>query len=148
MKRSEVRAFIESGVTALGTNIPFGSGKITDFNSKRDNTYPTVWLETIEVDPELTDTGLPIDDWLINLHICQKDLLDSLPLQYEGIIDQCDEIAQKLIYKYNRVVEGTDLITISGYSRTPFIKKHADDLTGVLLSFTITAPDKTDAGCS
>lgn len=143
MKRSEVRAFIESGVTALDMDIPFGSGRITDFNKQRSNEYTFIWLESLEVAVEVTDSGLPYNDWQVNLHICKKDALDSVPSQYEPLIDQCDEIAQKLIDKYNNIVSGYKLVTILGYSRTPFIKKHADNLTGVLLSFTLSAPDQT-----
>lgn len=146
MKRSEIRSLIESGVTLLNNanaQIGFDSGRITEFNSTRSNEYPYVWLESLETDPDLTDTGLPIDNWQINLHICKKDAMDSTPKQYEDIIDECDFIAQKLIYRYNNIIKGLNTATISGYSRVPFIKKHADCLTGVLLSFVLNVPDKT-----
>jgi hypothetical protein len=144
MKRSEVKTFIEAGINALGLNIGFGSGRISEFNKARNNTYPTAWLETLETVPEITPQGLPIDNWQVNLHILKKDAQDSSADQYEAIIDECDEIAQKLMNKYNNEVSGYKLVTIQGYSRTPFIKDHADVLTGVLLSFTINAPDTTD----
>jgi hypothetical protein len=144
MKRSEVRTFIKSGVDSLNLSLGFGSGRLSEFNSERGNTYPTTWLETLEVNPELTEQGLPIDQWAVNLHIAKKDALDSSASEYESIIDSCDEIAQKLINKYNNEVDSFQHITLSGYSRTPFIKKHADLLTGVLLSFTLSSPDTTN----
>jgi hypothetical protein len=58
--------------------------------------------------------------------------------QYESLIDDADYMAQRLVRRYNDVLNSFDLVTISGISRSPFIKKHADCLTGVLLSFTLT----------
>jgi hypothetical protein len=144
MKRSEVKTFIEAGVTALGQSVGFGTGRLSEFNKERSNEYPTAWLETLEVNPDITESGLVMDTWQINLHILKKDDISSSTDQYEEIIDQCDEIAQKLIYKYNHIISGYATATIDGYSRTPFIKDHADVLTGVLLQFTLTAPDTTD----
>jgi hypothetical protein len=144
MKRSEVQQFIESGVEDLNSGIGFGTGRITEFNKERSNEYPFAWLESLSVSPEITESGLTIDSWDINLHICKLDKLDSSADQYEAIINDCDEVAQKLMHRYNNVVEGFGLVTISGYSRTPFIKQHADVLTGIILSFTLTAPDKTN----
>lgn len=146
MKRAEVRAFIESGITAInadGNNIAFNSGRITEFNSNRSNTYPYVWLESLSVDNDLLNS-LPINNWNIAIHVAKKDHIDSKPEQYEVIIDDCDLIAQKLIKKYNDVVSGYKLITITGSSREPFIKKHADLTTGVVLSFVLNDPDTTN----
>lgn len=146
MTRSEVRDFIEAGVNAVG-GMTFGSGLITDFNSKADKQYPTAWLETVESSPDTTDHGLVSDNWQINLHIGKLDKIDSSPETYEAIIDDCDLLAIKLFNQYDNEVEGSSLVTLTGYSRDSFTKKHADCITGVLLSFTLNAPQTSNAIC-
>ncbi len=135
MKRSEIKEFIQSGAEFY--NIPFNTGRISEFNSSRSNTYPFIFLETIEVDTDLNNS-IQTDNWTVRLHLASKDAADSKMTQYEGLIDDADFMAQKLVRRYNDVLNSFDLVTISGISRTPFIKKHADCLTGVLLSFTLT----------
>lgn len=146
MKRSEVRSFIESGVTALnseGVTLQFDNGRVTEFNSDRSNTYPFAWLEPLNTSPEIINS-VPYDNWEIIIHIAQKDAPDSVQSQYEGIVDTCDEIGQKLVKKFNDVVSGYKLVTIQNISRIPFYKKHADCLSGVVLSFTLNVPDTTN----
>lgn len=146
MTRSEVRDFIESGVTLLneaGTYLEFGNGRVTELNSNRSNTYPKVWLDPLTVSTDLVNS-MPFDNWDIVLRIAGKDAQDSKPEQYEAIVDTCDEIAQKLVKKYNDVASGYKLVTISGITREPFIKKQADNTSGVILSFTLTSPDSTN----
>jgi hypothetical protein len=83
------------------------------------------------------------------------DKSDSRQEDYEPIIDACDQIARKLIWQYNQILYGSTgvstanqtaykLISLDGVSREPFIKQHADCLTGVILSFTLIIPDTTD----
>jgi hypothetical protein len=145
MKRSEIRTFLETGVQAINPSMPFGSGRLTEWNSNRSNEYPGIWWESNQtVDTEIVNSVLPSDSWPIILHIGKKDAHDSSTAEYEQIIDDCDYIAQQLIYQYNQVVEGYDGITINGISRPPFIKKHADCVTGVMLQFSLNAPDTTN----
>jgi hypothetical protein len=147
MTRAELRTFLESGVTALNAYAPysdvtFGSGRITEWNSNRSNEYPGVWWESIVEDSvTIINQVLPQDDFPILLHIGKLDKADSVPLQYEAIIDDCHVYAQQLIYQYNQIITDSDTLVLSGITRTPFVKKHADCLSGVILSFTITAPD-------
>ena len=89
-------------------------------------------------------TSLPLDTWSIILHIGDLDKVDSIPTQYEEIIDRMDETAQKLQFKYNAIVSGYKNVAIANVSRTPFIKEHADCVSGVILTFDIIAPDKTN----
>jgi len=135
MKRSEIKEFIQSGAEFY--NIPFNTGRISEFNSSRSNTYPFIFLETIEVETDLNNS-IQTDNWTIRLHLASKDAPDSKMEQYESLIDDADYMAQRLVRRYNDVLNSFDLVTISGISRSPFIKKHADCLTGVLLSFTLT----------
>lgn len=145
MKRSEVRTFIESGVTALTPALPFGSGRISEFNSERVNeTYPATWLESLSVTPELLENGTPYNQWSINLHIAKKDKIDSTAAEYEAIVDEADYIAQQLIHLYNTTVNGYSKSWITDIGREPFIKKHAVCLTGVVLSFTLNDVDQTN----
>jgi hypothetical protein len=149
MTRSEVRTFLELGVTTLNTAIPyadvaFGSGRITEWNSGRSNTYPGVWWESILPDSaELINNILPKDEYPIRLHIGKKDAVDSSAEQYEQIVDESHELAQQLIYNYNQALTGSEGITITSITREPFVKKHADCVSGVILNFTLSAPDKT-----
>jgi len=143
MKRSEVRNFINSGVAAITPQLEFGSGMLTDFNSERSNIYPKVWLESLEVDT-VVPSSAPVDTWPIKLYIAWKDQMDSKPEQYEDLVDKADFIAQKLIYQYRNVVTGYKLVEILADKREPWIKKNADCLTGVVLSFDLKATDATD----
>ena len=144
MKRSEVRTFIRDGVEALPESIGFSEGQLTEFNATRSNSYPFVFCETITNTPEITEANTTVDNYDITLHICKKDATDSVGSIYESIIDDCDDIARKLMYQYNFSLESAGNVTISSYTRTPFIKDHADCLTGVILQFTLTAYDRTD----
>lgn len=143
MKRSEVRDFIESGVNTLAPSAKFNSGRITEFNSARDNEYPFVWLESLSVSRSNTGTGAPSDDWAIALHIVKKDAAGSSPEEYEAIVDECDEIARLLSKQYNTVLQASLNVVIATESRDPFIHKHADDTTGVIYSFTLRTWDNS-----
>ena len=143
MKRSEVRQFLEDGVNALTPAPVFGSGLITEFNSIRSHEYPVVWQTIAPVNSEVQNQA-PMDNWEILLTIAQKDRMDSVSTEYEQIIDQCDEIAQKLTYQYRNVTSGYKLINLEDLKREPFVKKHADCLTGVEFTFTIKAVDRTN----
>ena len=144
MKRREVKAFIESGIKALSETAAFNTGKLDGFNSQPDKRYPFCWLDSIGVKSELTVNYMPVDDWEISIYIVKQDALGSAPEEYEEIIDQCDELAQQLIYQLNNQISGYKLATLKGITRTPFVKKLADCTTGVNLTLTLTAPDTTN----
>lgn len=142
MTRSEVKEFIQSGAELL--QIPFDTGRISEFNSNRSNTYPFVFLETVSAQTTLTNS-LPTDTYAIKIHVLSKDWIDSSNQEYESLIDNADIVAQKLIKRYNDILSNYNLVTINSISRVPFIKKHADCLTGVLLSFNLLTQDTS--GC-
>jgi len=145
MTRSEIRDFIRSGVNAITPSLDFSEGQIMDWNAQRSNKYPGI-LSVIETtDTNIPDTNSPpYDTWPIKILIANKDALDSTPDLYENIIDQCDGIAQKLIYKYRAIIEGYKLTTIESIKREKFIKKYADCLTGIELTFDIRNQDTTN----
>ena len=154
MKREDVRAFLKAGADAIPTD--FDSGRLTEFNSKRDNSYPFSWVESLRTSTSFQTFGSTlIDNWEVSIHIAMLDKADSRQEDYEPIIDACDQIARKLIWQYNQILYGSSststanqsaykLITLDGVSHEPFIKQHADCLTGVILSFTLIIPDRTD----
>lgn len=135
MKRSEIKDFIQAGAEFY--NIPFETGRVSEFNSARSNTYPFIFLETPAVSTTLLNS-VQSDAWTIRLHLASKDSPDSKISQYEKLIDDADYLAQRLVRRYNDVINDYNLVLISAITRTPFIKKHADCLTGVILQFTLT----------
>lgn len=144
MKRTEVKDFIQAGINALADGIAYSTGRISEFNSERMLSYPHTHLSPLEVTTTITDSGLPYDDWKVILMIGKKDQQDSAPDQYEAIVDECDLTAQELIKQYNDIVSGYKTVRLTGIGRKPFIKKNADCITGIELSFTLNAPDTSD----
>jgi len=143
MKREEVREFLKEGVNGLVPAPEFGSGLITDFNSIRSHEYPAVW-QVVSPVGTVEGTSAPQDSWEIELIVAQKDRIDSSHDEYEHILDDCDLVAQKLIYKYRKIVDGYKLVTMESIRREPFVKKYADCLSGVMLTFTLTVPNQTN----
>jgi hypothetical protein len=93
------------------------------------------------------NTSAPVDSWKIQLSVFRIDKLDSTPSVYEDLVDSCDDMARKLIYKYRNIVSGYKLVTMESVTRSKFIKspKYGPDcLTGVEVKFTLTAPDKSN----
>lgn len=149
MKRSEIRTFVQTGANAITPAVTFGTGTYTFFNSNRDWSYANglVFHETVtsmEVDTETFAAQAPTDGWNVKLWIAFLTKMDAIPDDYEPLIDQADYIAQRLMYKYNQVVSGYKRVTITDVKRVPFVKKNADVLCGVTLSFKINAPDQTN----
>ena len=154
MKREDIRTFLKAGTDAIA--VYFDSGRLTEFNKLSDKGFPFAWLESLEVDTDFGGSGgMLIDNWRVSIHIAKLDKFDSRQDKYESIVDACDHIARKLIWQYNLILQSASqittanqdlykLVTMSDIRREPFIKKHADVLTGVILSFNITSPDKTD----
>lgn len=135
MKREEIRAFQKAGVDAISNSIKFNSGRITEFNSSRSNEYPYVWAEPLSIIGNV---------WSAVIHIAKKDKIDSTPEQYEQVVDECDYIAQQLLIQYRLLLTAYPKLVIQNDSREPFIHKHADDTSGVILSFDIEDFDPTN----
>lgn len=144
MKRSEIRDFLKDGVSKINPQLHFYSGVITDWNKERGKLFPSTFYESlIEMTGEVINHLLPSDTYPVSLHIGKQDKLDSLPDQYETIIDDCDYIAQQLFRQYNQVITNHDRVSIEGYSREPFLKKGADCISGVILKFNLKGADTT-----
>ncbi len=157
MKREDVRALLKAGADAI--DLQFGYGRLTEFNSLQDKAYPFAWVETLQTKTNFGGSGSTlIDEWEIVIHIAKQDRPDWLSDTYEQIVDDCDQLARKLIWQYNfvlgfdsaSIIDSTTtkniykMVSLSGVSREPFVKMHAECLTGVILSFTLTSPDATD----
>lgn len=144
MKRSEVRAFIKEGVNAITPVLTFSEGLVSEFAADVSRQLPTVHNVLEENDTELSESA-PSDTWKIRLLIANLDKMDSVSSAYEDIVDHCDEVAQKLIYKYRNIVDGYKLVTMDGINRKKFVKKYSPIcITGIELTFNLHAPDKTN----
>lgn len=145
MKRSECREFIKSAINAISTGYRFNSGRISEFNSGRSNSYPFLWLESLSTTTTINQaTSNPFEAWNVVIHVADIDTQDSKPEQYEAIIDKCDLIAQKLLTQFRIDLMYSDLVVIENAEREPFIKSHADNTTGVILSFTLVDYNSTN----
>jgi len=145
MKRSECRAFILSAVNAVSTSYRFNSGRITEFNSGRSNVYPFLWLESLSTSTTINPaTQNPYEAWNVVIHVADLDKADSKPEQYEAIVDKCDLIAQTLVTQFRIDLMYSDLVELQDINREPFIKRQADNTTGVILSFTLIDYNSTN----
>lgn len=146
MTRKELSDFLEAGVKMLKPKTDFGRGRISEWNSGREHVYPKVWQITSQEDgvqTEFSPTMTPINNWPVELRLAVKDSQDSTESQYEDLVDEADRLAQRFMYALNILVASIPTVVINDISRTPFIKKNADDITGVILKFTIQATDLT-----
>lgn len=146
MTRAEVRAFIKTGAESIDPPSNFYEGLISDFAHVRTNEYPAILFVFESVDSDIPKSA-PLDDWDIKLYVVKQDRLDSISSVYEALVDECDLMAQKLVYKYRNIVSGYKLVSMSSTTRNRLIKTPrlgADCLTGVELLFKLTAPDQTD----
>lgn len=144
MTRAQVSTFLNDGVKLLGNEFGFGIGRITEFNSDQRREMPYVWVEEIQDAPEFVNVSMPFNNWQCTIHIAYKDQPDSIETQYEELVNKADFIGQKLQKYYNDIVNGSKLVTMTGLSRRPRRKKHAQCLTGVILTFTLNMPDSTN----
>lgn len=147
MTRREVKTFIQAGINALNQGIAYGTGRISEFNSDRMLSYPHIWLEPLIKSTNIENQILPYDTWTVKLNVAKKDAADSAPDEYEDLVDDCDAIAGELLIKLNQIVSGYKTVRLDNIGTVPFIKKHADCLTGVVLEFSIIAPDTTNTAC-
>lgn len=144
MKRSEIRTFLQQGVAAIQQpDFTLLEGLYTDWNKERAVKYPCIFIDLSETETDYP-VSAPLDSWAVSIWIGNQDKLDSKPEQYEDIVDQMDLVAKQLIYQYRTITEGYALTVIESSKREKFVKKNADIVTGVNLTFAITGADQTD----
>lgn len=144
MTRAQVSIFLYDGAKLLGNEFGFGIGRITEFNSNQQREMPYVWVEEIQDAPEFANGIIPFNNWQCTIHVAYLDKADSIETQYEQLVNDADLITRKLLKYYNDIVDGSKLVTLNGSGVRPFRKKHAQCLTGVILTFTLNMPDKTN----
>lgn len=154
MTRKEIRDFLKAGLDAVKSFSD--AGRLTEFNKVADKGQPFGWIFDLQAKTNFGGSGSSlIDDWTVNIRIVKIDRPDSIQDEYENLIDNCDDIARKLIWQYNVILYSAStvstanqdkykLITISDVSRPQVIKWGADCLTGVDLIFNLNSPDRTD----
>lgn len=151
MKRTEIRTFIRNGVNNLTPSVQFDEGVFTDWNARRDKSYPSILSELEETNSDILTSTTPLfDTWPIKLSLCLQDKIDSIPDFYEPLVDQCDDMARKLIYSYRALIAGYKLMTIENIKRIKFVKsskKGADLLTGIELTFDLKNQDQSTDIC-
>lgn len=144
MKRSEVRAFLKAGVAAIQQpDYTLMEGLYTDWNKERAVKYPCIFIDLSETETDYP-VSAPLDGWPVSIWIGNQDKLDSKPEQYEDIVDRMDFTAQKLIYQYRALIEGNATTVIESSKREKFVKKNADIVTGINLTFALVGPDQTE----
>lgn len=146
MTRAELREFVREGVEDMVPPLEFNEGQISDFAANRSHNYPVALLLLDSTDTKITDSA-PIDTWKVILYVADLDKMDSLPIVYEDMVDRCDDIARRLIYKYRNIISGYKLVTMESVLRERLIKTpilSPDCLTGVMLTFDVIAPDQDD----
>jgi hypothetical protein len=143
LNRSEVRAFIKAGVDALEKVAEFRNGMISDFNSDPNKPYPYVWMESLGRTETRNIPNSKQETWNVVLHVAFKDTMDSKPEVYEALKDKADAIAGQLCDIYDRGLKKSSLVTMPTRNIEPFHKRHADVLTGVILSFDLITPTST-----
>lgn len=148
MTRNELKDFIQLPINDLNPSVEYDCGRLTQLNQFLQKigitNFHFIWLVSPGTKPGYNDTMTVLfDNWTVQLHIGKLDKMDSSLEEYEAIIDECDMLARKLLNQYNLQLEESPHVTITGIGIDPFIKLHAVCSTGVILSFTLNAPDLT-----
>jgi hypothetical protein len=148
MSHKGIRSLIEDVSKSLGNDIQFTYARTSDFNILRDKRYPFISLDLLSSTPIYAVDGIRnyMNRWACSMAFYELDSEASDQEQYAPLLDASDDLTDKFINKLNFYAYGhcidSDMITISGITKTPFIKATADILTGFLLSFTIQVNDQ------
>jgi len=142
-----IRLLIKDTAKGLGDDIEFEYGRTSDFNitasSKR---YPFINLDPLSAIPEYTVNGVSnyMKRWLCSMAFYGKDQADSVPDEYEKILDDSDALVDKFLNNLNTYSLQADTIIISNVNQQAFIKTTAAILTGFVLTFQIQQTDQFD----
>lgn len=151
MSHSAVRAFIEAKATGLSTSVQFGYGRASDFNQIKGKQYPYVWCDPLTSTINITDGLVVTETYRVNMVFYKYDAADSTEAAYKLILDQTDDLVQEFIRDINEDLTLGSVATlttgnteIANISKQPVIKVMADVLTGWIVTFDLTVPDKFD----
>lgn len=154
MSHRSVVQLLKDTAEMLEDRMQFGYGRTSDFNVKRDKQYPFIWLDPLNASPtySVNSTENYIKSWSVRMLFYQLDSEDSVPKEYQTILDEMDIYVDKYINLLNQVYLKAnerarvipDPIVITGITQDQFVKATADILTGWIVTFTLTVPDQFD----
>lgn len=145
MSHKGIRLLIKDTAESLGDDIEFMYARTSDFDqaasSKR---YPFINLDPLSAIPEYTINGVSnyMKRWLCSMAFYGKDQADSVPEQYEKILDDTDALVDNFLNKLNFYSLQSDSIIISNVNQQPFVKATAAILTGFILTFQVQQSDQ------
>lgn len=146
MSHRSVRLLIEAAAKSLSDDIQFGYGRRSDFNQSGDKSYPYVWLLPLTASQVIPTTDKPrTKTWSIVLVVITLDQSDSVPKQFDSLLDDMDDLVDRLVFRIDDWYRTTDdivgTLTITNVNQVSIIKDDADIHTGWLLSFQMTVSD-------
>lgn len=151
MSHKSVRDFLEAKVLGLGDHVKFGYGRASDFNAIKDKGYPYVWCDPLTSTLNIIDGLVATETYNVTLVFYKYDKADSTEEEYKLILDSTDSLVQQFIRDLNEDLESGSLSTLvtgntelSAITKEPVIKVMADVLTGWIVTFSLTVPDKFD----
>jgi hypothetical protein len=146
MSHRSVRLLIEAAAKSLSDNIQFGYGRRSDFNQSGDKYYPYVWLLPLTATTVIGETRTKT--WSIVLVVINMDKSDSESKEFDCILDEMDDIVDKIVIRIDDWYRTTDDIvgslTITNVNQVSIIKEDADIHTGWLCTFQMTVSDDFD----
>lgn len=146
MSHNSVVALIKDTVSRLGEDIEFGHGRTTDFNIKGHKADTIVWLDPLNAQPTYTVNGASNyqKTWNVNLIFYQVDKPDSVPNEYNKILDTTDNLVDRFINDINFFINDSDFILLTGINQQSFVKVTAHILTGWIVTFNLVVADSFD----
>lgn len=143
MSHRSVRLLIEAAAKSLSDDIQFGYGRRSDFNQSGEKSYPYVWLLPLTASQVIGPTRTKT--WSIVLVVINLDKSDSEHKEFDCILDEMDELADKIViriddwYRSTEDIVGT--LSITNVNQVSIIKEDADIHTGWLITFQMTVSD-------
>jgi hypothetical protein len=140
-----IRLLIQDVAQKLGDDIQFTYARTSDFNLTASNErYPAIVLDPLSSIPEYVDNNVSnyMKRWVCSMAFYDKDQSDSVPAQYQEILDKMDDYVDKFVTILNFYSLNSDTIVVTSMNQQPFIKATAGILTGYILTFQIQQTDQ------
>jgi hypothetical protein len=149
-QHKSIRLFIRDTVKSLRDDITFSYARQSDFNALSDKTSVCVVLDPLKATRTYVDTALH-SNYNIALFFFKQGEREDTEEQFALLLDDTYDIVDKFLAKLNRddsvdttAEIHTDLLQFSPIQVEPAIKVLADVMTGWIVTFTLTVPDKFD----
>jgi len=131
-----IRTLIEKTALKLQDDVQFSYGVDTDFNQARKKGNLLINTSPMSSVPTYGEDGRNyFQTWSVEMVFFQVD--NTSKLEYTKILDHIDPLLDRFINDMNFFSVRSDQITLSSFSKSPFIKATSDILTGWLLTFQI-----------